>query len=72
MVDVGVRQSASLMNGTLIGILILVVALIVGPFATLRAVSHYRARRANTKARDEKQAPKAPDDEDPNDKGSYW
>lgn len=51
------------MNGTLIGVLILVVALIVGPFATLRAVSHYRARRVNTKA---------PDDEDPDDKSSYW
>lgn len=34
------------MNWTLIGILALVVVLIVGPFATLRAVSYYRTRRA--------------------------
>jgi len=33
------------MTGTIIGVLILVVALIVGPFATLRAVSYYRERR---------------------------
>lgn len=33
------------MNWTLVGIIALVVVLIVGPFATLRAVSHYRQRR---------------------------
>lgn len=56
------------MNGTLIGILILVVALIVGPFATLRAVSYYRDRRSGTAAK----KPDAADDENPDDKSSYW
>ena len=35
------------MNATLVWVLVLVVALIVGPFATLRAVSHFRSRRQN-------------------------
>ena len=37
------------MNATVIGVLVLVVVLIVGPFATLRAVSHYKARRGAMK-----------------------
>jgi len=56
------------MNATLIGILILVVALIVGPFAALRAVSYYRGRRSGTAAK----KPAPADDENPDDKSSYW
>ena len=55
------------MNTTVIWVLILVVALIVGPFATLRAVSHYKTRKA-TRA-----APPKPDDEDDPDKPKgFW
>lgn len=37
------------MNATVIWVLVLVVVLIVGPFATLRAVSHYKARRLSVR-----------------------
>ncbi len=40
------------MNGTAWGMIILVVALIVGPFATLRAVSAVRSRRARSRQAD--------------------
>ena len=57
------------MNGTLIGIIILVVALIVGPFATLRAVSYYRIKRRPTSP----PAPRQADDEDdPDPPSGFW
>lgn len=56
------------MNGTLIGILILVVALIVGPFATLRAVSYYRDRRSSPAEK----TPAPAEDGNPDDKSSDW
>jgi heme exporter protein D len=40
------------MNGTAWCMIILVVALIVGPFATLRAVSEVRSRRARSRQAD--------------------
>lgn len=55
------------MTGTIIGVLILVVALIVGPFATLRAVSYYRERRRGDAAPPTRPAaapPKQPIDDD--------
>lgn len=55
------------MNGTLIGVIILVIALIVGPFATLRAVSYYRIKRrppTQTAARD--------DEDDPDKPSGFW
>ena len=56
------------MTGTIVGIVILVVVLIVGPFAALRAVSHYRARRSSSAA------PAKPDqdEENPDDKRGFW
>ena len=56
------------MNGTLIGIIILVVALIVGPFATLRAVSYYRIKRRPGLPT----APKADDEDDPDKPSGFW
>lgn len=47
------------MNITVLWVLALVVVLIVGPFATLRAVSHYKARRTSVK--------KPADDDNPDD-----
>ncbi|MGH8445524.1 MAG: hypothetical protein ACREVL_09655 [Solimonas sp.] len=55
------------MNGTIIGVIILVVALIVGPFATLRAVSYYRERRKAPPV-----APKAEDEDDPDKPSGFW
>lgn len=54
------------MNITVIWVLALVVVLLVGPFATLRAVSHYKARRL-AKPKDDKA-----DDEDPNKPTGFW
>lgn len=54
------------MNGTLIGILVLVVVLIVGPFATLRAVSHYRQRRLPPPK------PATDDENDPDKPTGFW
>ena len=48
------------MTATVVWVLVLVVALIVGPFATLRAVSHYKARRQATTRKPE-------DDDGPDD-----
>lgn len=57
------------MNGTIIGIVILVVVLIVGPFATLRAVSYVRSRRAGAAA----PARAAAEDQDEADeKSGFW
>ena len=50
--------------GAEIIIVLLVVGVIVGPIATLRAVSYYRGRAAS------KAKPK--DDDNPDDKGSFW
>lgn len=55
-----------LVNVTAIWVLALVVVLIVGPFATLRAVSHYKARRL-AKPKDNKT-----DDEDPDKPTGFW
>jgi len=49
------------MNATVIGVLVLVVVLIVGPFATLRAVSHYKARRSAAKKPVDDDKPDDPD-----------
>jgi len=54
------------MNITVIWVLALVVVLIVSPFAALRAVSHYKARRL-AKPKDVKA-----DDEDPNKPTGFW
>lgn len=54
------------MSSTVILVLVLVVALIVGPFAALRAVSHFKARKALKK-------PAEPADEDDPDKPKgFW
>ena len=66
------------MNWTLIGIIALVVVLIVGPFATLRAVSHYRQRRVDGAAGGDKppteaESKAASDAENEDDKPSgFW
>ena len=49
------------MTATVIWVLVLVVVLIVGPFATLRAVSHYKTRRAAAKKPDDDSGPDDPD-----------
>ncbi len=50
------------MNATVIWVVVLVIVLIVGPFATLRAVSHYKARRsASTKKPSDDDNPDDPD-----------
>lgn len=54
------------MNATVIWVVALVVVLIVGPFATLRAVSHYKARRLA------KPKNNPPDDEDPEKPTGFW
>lgn len=56
------------MNATVIWVLVLVVVLIVGPFATLRAVSRYKARRPSTKK------PAIDDDQpdDPDKPRGFW
>lgn len=65
------------MNATLVWVLVLVVALIVGPFATLRAVSHFRSRRQNDMppvAKPGTPADRQPDAEaeDPDKPSGYW
>lgn len=65
------------MNATLVWVLVLVVALIVGPFATLRAVSHFRGRRQNgapPAAKPGSPADRQPDAEaeDPDKPSGYW
>ena len=57
------------MNATVIWVLVLVVVLIVGPFATLRAVSHYKARRTASLKK-----PPADDDDpdDPDKPRGFW
>ncbi|ROH90926.1 hypothetical protein ED208_08080 [Stagnimonas aquatica] len=65
------------MNATLIWVLVLVVALIVGPFATLRAVSHCRSRRPNGAPPVAKPASAAEpktdaDAEDPDRPSGFW
>ncbi len=54
------------MDATVWWVLALVVGLIAGPFATLRAVSAFRARRGRPQP-----APKDADD-DKKDGGSFW
>lgn len=55
------------MNWTLLGIIALVVVLIAGPFATLRAVSSYKQRRLK------KLPPPLPDDDnDPDKPSGFW
>ncbi|WP_020647886.1 hypothetical protein [Solimonas variicoloris] len=54
-------------TGTVIGVVVLVVALIVGPFATLRAVSRYRDRRKPPPA-----ATKRDDEDDPDRPSGFW
>lgn len=54
-------------TGTVIGVVVLVVALIVGPFATLRAVSRYRDRRKPPPA-----APKRDYEDDPDRPSGFW
>ncbi|MFT4045151.1 MAG: hypothetical protein QM661_00470 [Solimonas sp.] len=54
------------MNGMILGVIILVVVLLVGPFATLRAVSYNRVKRRSTKA----SPPKA--DDDPDEPSDFW
>lgn len=49
------------MTATVIWVLVLVVVLIVGPFATLRAVSHYKARKAAAKKPADDDKPDDPD-----------
>jgi hypothetical protein len=57
------------MNGMIIGVIVLVVVLIVGPFATLRAVSYYRDKRRPPSP----VTPAKADDEDDADKPSgFW
>lgn len=55
------------MNATLIGVIALVVVLIVGPFATLRAVSSYKQRRLKAAPR-----PLPDDDNDPDKPTGFW
>lgn len=52
------------MTATIVWVLVLVVVLIVGPFATLRAVSHYKSRKsaaAKSGARPDEDGPDDPD-----------
>lgn len=63
------------MNATLVWVLVLVVALIVGPFATLRAVSHLRSRRQNGAPPASTPPPAAApgqEPEDPDKPSGYW
>lgn len=61
------------MDATVWWVLALVVVLIVGPFATLRAVSHFRAK-APPAAPPPAPAvkPEAPDDQDPDRPTGFW
>jgi hypothetical protein len=52
------------MTATVIWVLVLVVVLIVGPFATLRAVSHYKARKGVAPKPAAKSDDEGPDDPD--------
>ncbi|WP_154662460.1 hypothetical protein [Solimonas flava] len=54
-------------TGTIIGVIVLVVALIVGPFATLRAISYYRDQRKPPPA-----APTRDDEDDPDRPSGFW
>lgn len=56
-------------TGTIIGVIVLVVALIVGPFATLRAISYYRDQR---KPPSPPPAPKRDDEDDPDRPSGFW
>ncbi|MDP3858207.1 MAG: hypothetical protein Q8Q73_10665 [Stagnimonas sp.] len=61
------------MDATVWWMLALVVALIVGPFATLRAVSHFRSKpppAAPPSAPEVK--PGEPDDKDPDRPTGFW
>jgi uncharacterized membrane protein YdfJ with MMPL/SSD domain len=60
------------MNPTIIGIVILVVVLIAGPFAALRAVSYYRTRRSAPTSSPSPSSTKEKDEENPEDKSSFW
>lgn len=55
------------MNGIVIGIIIFIVAVLAGPFLALRAVAHFRARRAVAKPA----VPAAKPDADDDDKSSF-
>lgn len=55
------------MDSTVWWVLLLVVGLIAGPFATLRAVSAFRARRGTAQAA----AAYAKDDREKEDRGSF-
>jgi hypothetical protein len=57
------------MDMTLVGIIVLVLALLLGPFAALRAVSHFR-RRANS--RQSSSAPPLAADKDADKPSGYW
>lgn len=56
------------MNWTLIGIIVLAVALIVAPFAALRSVSYIKARREAARAR----SLPPDDDNDPDKPTGFW
>lgn len=56
------------MSTTVILVLVLVVALIVGPFATLRAVSHYKARKQSAA----KKPAEADEPDDPDKPKGFW
>ncbi|GAC1633007.1 MAG: hypothetical protein NVS9B10_28030 [Nevskia sp.] len=60
------------MSAEIIGIVILVVVLIAGPFAALRAVSYYRGRRPAAEATPRPAAKAADDEENPDDKRGFW
>lgn len=63
------------MNATLVWVLVLVVALIVGPFATLRAVSHFRSRQNGAAPAAKPTAAEAKTDEpaeDPERPSGFW
>lgn len=55
------------MSTTVILVLVLVVALIVGPFAALRAVSHFKARRQLRKPPADEDNP-----DDPEKPSGFW
>jgi hypothetical protein len=56
------------MDATIWWVLLLVVGLIAGPFATLRAVSAFRARRGTPQAA----AAIAKEDDEKKNRGSFW
>ena len=55
------------MNWTLIGLIVLAVAVIAAPLATLRATSYLKTRRNARRA-----APAQDDDEDPDRPTGFW